>query len=73
DASKVGFVTLMHRLISCKFSLIDCQVPTPHLESLGAMCVDRNSFLEAIKIQKELSPDGQPWVNPLLISGQRLA
>ena len=73
DASKVGFVTLMHRLISCNFSLIDCQVPTPHLESLGAMRVDRNSFLEVIKVQKELKPDGQPWVNPLLISGQRLA
>ncbi|MEI6283787.1 MAG: leucyl/phenylalanyl-tRNA--protein transferase [Opitutae bacterium] len=73
DASKVGFVALMHRLISCNFSLIDCQVPTPHLESLGAMRVDRNSFLEVIKVQKELKPDGQPWVNPLLISGQRLA
>lgn len=72
DASKVGFVTLMRRLISCNFSLIDCQVPTPHLESLGAMRVDRTSFLEVIKVQKELRPDGQPWVNPLSISGQRL-
>ena len=27
------------------FTLIDCQIPTPHLSSLGAMQITREEFL----------------------------
>lgn len=73
DASKVGFITLVNRLTSCGFALIDCQVPTPHLESLGAMQIPRTEFLELLDLLKEVPPQGNPWLNPLSISGQRLA
>ncbi|RJQ13409.1 MAG: leucyl/phenylalanyl-tRNA--protein transferase, partial [Nitrospiraceae bacterium] len=39
DASKVAFVTLVQQLIKWNFTLIDCQVTTAHLKSLGAQDV----------------------------------
>lgn len=48
DASKVAFVALARALESWGFELIDCQVPTEHLESLGARAVPRSEFLERL-------------------------
>jgi len=45
DASKIAFVTLMGNLCEWGFDLVDCQVHTRHLESLGACRVARGSFL----------------------------
>lgn len=42
NASKYGFVTFVR---STKFKLIDCQVYTEHLASLGAQEIDRHAFL----------------------------
>lgn len=44
DASKVAFVQLVELLTSWDYQLIDCQVHTSHLESLGAQEVDRDHF-----------------------------
>ncbi|TRX76507.1 leucyl/phenylalanyl-tRNA--protein transferase [Pseudomonas mangiferae] len=44
DASKVGFVTLVERLKTWGFVLIDCQMPTRHLQSLGARSIPREEF-----------------------------
>jgi len=49
NASKFGFIKLVQSLIKQKFDLIDCQVFTKHLASLGAEEVERNHFLEALK------------------------
>ncbi len=49
NASKVAFVTLFNQLVSWKFSLIDCQLTTPHLISLGAREIPRIEFLELLK------------------------
>lgn len=46
NASKYGFIYLAHILAAKDFSLIDCQVYNPHLESLGAIEIDRVDFLE---------------------------
>ncbi len=46
NASKVGLIWLCE---NAKISLIDCQVYTPHLESLGAVLIDRNAFLEVLR------------------------
>ncbi|MGB0721815.1 MAG: leucyl/phenylalanyl-tRNA--protein transferase [Gammaproteobacteria bacterium] len=44
DASKAAFVLLVAQLRRWGFPLIDCQVHTPHLESLGARCISRTEF-----------------------------
>ena len=44
DASKVAFASLVDRLKSWDYQLIDCQVHTRHLESFGAEEIDRNYF-----------------------------
>ncbi|WP_411564596.1 leucyl/phenylalanyl-tRNA--protein transferase [Pseudomonas shirazensis] len=46
NASKVGFVTLVEHLRAAGFVLIDCQMPTNHLHSLGARAISRESFAE---------------------------
>jgi leucyl/phenylalanyl-tRNA--protein transferase len=43
NASKIGFITLIQ---NTNYKLIDCQVYTRHLESLGAEDISRESFLE---------------------------
>lgn len=64
DASKVGFVRLVERLRATGFVLIDCQMPTAHLASLGAFAVRRADFLACLRAQRDLPPSGDPWVNP---------
>lgn len=44
DASKVAFAHLVHRLHSHGFALIDCQMNTRHLASLGAREIPREDF-----------------------------
>jgi leucyl/phenylalanyl-tRNA--protein transferase len=45
DASKVALVALARFLAARGVPAIDCQVPNPHLESLGARPVARERFL----------------------------
>ncbi len=49
NASKTGFITLVQDLVLHKFELIDCQVYTSHLESLGAENIDRDIFVSNLK------------------------
>ncbi len=44
DASKVAFVHLVRYLRQWHYSLIDCQVRTAHLDSLGATQISRQHF-----------------------------
>ena len=48
DASKVALAQLVQRAGSLGVELIDCQLPTPHLASLGAESIPRAQFLELI-------------------------
>jgi leucyl/phenylalanyl-tRNA---protein transferase len=48
DASKVALVTLVGELRSRKFPLIDCQMHTPLLASLGAREIPRRVFLREL-------------------------
>lgn len=45
DASKVAFVNLVEKLKSWNYCLIDCQVYSNHLASLGAKEIDRAVFI----------------------------
>ncbi len=44
DASKVAFAVLVNRLNSWGYRLIDCQVHSNHLQSLGAEEISRDDF-----------------------------
>ncbi len=46
NASKVGFASLVERLRAGGVVLIDCQMPTEHLMSLGARSIGRQEFAE---------------------------
>jgi len=48
DASKVALVYLVRQLQRWGYTVIDCQLPTAHLFSLGAIQVPRTRFLEQI-------------------------
>ncbi len=48
DASKVAFARLVEHARETGIELIDCQLPTPHLASLGAYTVGRGPFLAQI-------------------------
>lgn len=50
DASKVAFVGMVRQLSRWGFPLIDCQVHTRHLESLGAEMISRREFVRAIEL-----------------------
>ena len=49
NASKVGFATLVEHLRAWGFVLIDCQMPTEHLISLGARSIPRTEFAQYLK------------------------
>ena len=45
NASKFAFINYVRQLQKEKVTLIDCQVYTAHLESLGAKMIERNTFM----------------------------
>ncbi len=49
NASKAAFIALGKVLEEKEFILIDCQVHTNHLESLGAVNMPREKFLEIVE------------------------
>lgn len=52
NASKVAFVTLVKRLEALEFELIDCQVHTQHLITLGAREIPRREFVRRVQERK---------------------
>lgn len=61
NASKVGFVTLVEKLKTWGFVLIDCQMPTQHLHSFGARPIARADFADYLKHHID-QPDTAPWI-----------
>ncbi len=49
NASKYAFISLGKELQKKNYKLIDCQVHTPHLESLGAEEIPRRDFIKILK------------------------
>ena len=48
NASKFALYKLIHYLEKKGLALIDCQVYTPHLESLGARMIKRKEFIDLV-------------------------
>lgn len=53
NASKTAFITFVTQLAPPGLKLIDCQVYSEHLSSLGARYINRDEFLEIIKADFE--------------------
>lgn len=61
DASKIAFVHLVKQLQYWGFGLIDCQVRTGHLASLGAREISRREFSQKLEtLITQLEP-GSRW------------
>ena len=46
DASKAAFISMVRALSSLGIELVDCQIATPHLLSLGAEEISRNEYMK---------------------------
>ena len=63
DASKIALVALSRHLAANGFRLIDCQMHTDHLESLGARAIPRRQFSQLLaELINYPHPPG-PWIN----------
>lgn len=61
DASKVAFVALVRQLERWGFEIIDCQMATSHLASLGAREIPRPEFLARVHRLARQPPVPSPW------------
>jgi leucyl/phenylalanyl-tRNA---protein transferase len=61
DASKIALVFLCRELITWGYGLIDCQVYSDHLASLGAEEVDRPLFCELLQEWCDKEPEAVSW------------
>jgi leucyl/phenylalanyl-tRNA--protein transferase len=58
DGSKIALAFLSAQLARWDFPLIDCQMQTPHLESLGAREMPRREFVQTV--ERLVREDGPP-------------
>ncbi|MBX3615634.1 leucyl/phenylalanyl-tRNA--protein transferase [Nitrosomonas sp.] len=61
DASKIAFVHLVKQLQYWEFGLIDCQVKTHHLASLGAREISRLNFSQHLETLITDGEIGDKW------------
>lgn len=61
NASKVGFVHLVKQLAIWGFTLVDCQVSSQHLESLGAVEISRKEFCAYLERYVDSKTTCQQW------------
>ena len=61
DASKVALAHLAPQLERWGFEMIDCQMSTPHLASLGARDIPRREFLERVEQLTRKPSVPVPW------------
>jgi len=64
DASKICLVHLTKFLESRNFGMIDCQMTTPHLLSMGAREIPREAFCRRLEqlVDADDAPPG-PWIS----------
>jgi leucyl/phenylalanyl-tRNA--protein transferase len=63
NASKAAFITMVQKLKSLDFQLIDCQIYTKHLASLGAYEIPRANFLEHLADNSQEPTLRGSWTN----------
>jgi leucyl/phenylalanyl-tRNA--protein transferase len=62
NTSKVALVSLARQLDRWGFDLIDCQMSTGHLASLGAREIPRHEFLRRVHAAAARPPVPSPWI-----------
>lgn len=62
DASKVALARLAHQLEAWGFGMIDCQMETAHLASMGARPIPRAEFCGRLAELIDLPPVPSPWI-----------
>jgi leucyl/phenylalanyl-tRNA--protein transferase len=60
DASKIAFAHLMQLMASVGCPLVDCQIPNPHLESLGTVEISRREFKRLLERHVDAKPIDWP-------------
>lgn len=63
NASKAGFIHLVLGLRKLGFGLIDCQVKTKHLVSLGAREIPRRKFIQHLRADDLTATLRGPWTD----------
>ncbi|PTR14160.1 leucyl/phenylalanyl-tRNA--protein transferase [Nitrosospira sp. Nsp2] len=61
DASKIALVHLVKKLQGLDFGMIDCQMKTEHLASLGAREISRKEFSQTLKELVHYPQRGEKW------------
>jgi len=70
DSSKLAFAHLVDKLKEWDFKLIDCQVKTAHLTSLGAENLPREQFINLLHQWCSTLPHPTAWSTSTLEIGQ---
>jgi len=61
DASKVAFTRLVRQLDAWDYQLVDCQLSSQHLASLGARDINRVEFCRILALACKLPGREAPW------------
>lgn len=62
NMSKIAFVALARQLECWDFALIDCQMPTDHLQTLGATAMSKADFQKILRQWRDGASPPSPWV-----------
>lgn len=69
NASKVAFVALVSVLRRADFHMIDCQIESEHLNSLGARSIRRVDFERRLRLSVERKTESDIWRLPATCGG----
>ncbi len=61
NASKVALVHCAKQLQTWHFLFIDCQLPNPHLLSMGALCIPRQKYLQLLQKALQSPCESHDW------------
>ena len=64
DASKIPMRRLCDELLAREFHMIDCQMATPHLLSLGAQLIPRSEFIALVETFAAVPAPPASWAAP---------
>lgn len=69
DTSKIALVALVHIARRAGFHMIDCQVESEHMNSMGARCISRVDFEARLAQTVDSGVDGDIWHLPETCGG----
>jgi len=61
DASKIALCALAYHLEQAGFALLDCQMRSAHLDSMGSRSIPRSEFLDLLDLHVEAPEAGKKW------------